>query len=396
MERVCRSCGKKFDSGEVSVKQHEFFGYNICRECWQRSSGERVSIDYLDMTEVSFSGQWQNYGICYVDMVDSTTITAGMAGAKVSQYYAIFLNSMGSIARNFNATTIKNIGDSLICYFPRTSDSTDITAFQDLVDCCIAMTEAHGIINRKLYAEGLPALNYRISADYGRLEIGRSRNSQSDDLFGSTMNLCAKINYMAPLNGIVIGGDLYRILKSFMFDADYHFEEVGAYSLGFQQRYPVYSMLSSKNSTENPFRRISRSEQVGVHSERTEWKDCSYNIMLIDDEPDILFVFKSILGSEGYNVDVFADTESALEHFTKMGPLYYDLVITDIRMQNMNGLEFYEKIKTANEKVKMLFISALDVAEELISYLPEVKRSDLLRKPVSREKLAGIVKAKLS
>lgn len=405
MERVCKGCGKKFDTSEVSEEQREFYGYNVCKECWHISNEQRSAIDYLSVDdsmskEVSFSGRWQNYCICHIDMVDSTKIMACMPDAELSEYYTIFLNSMGKIARNFHATTLKNIGDSLLCYFPQTSDSTSRSAFQDVLECCVAMVDAHGIINKKLYTEGLPPLGYRISADYGRVEIVRSRTSHTDDLFGSTMNLCAKINYMASPNGMVIGGDLHRILKSFMFDGDYHLEEVGAYSMGLQHRYPVYSVVSKRNNTVNPFQRAPKAEpaehlQTSVGSQAGQWKKYSYNIMLIDDEVDILFVFKSILGSEGYNVEVFADSQQALDHMTKMGPSYYDLVITDIRMPGINGLQLYETVKAISKDMKIIFVSALDVAEELLGYLPGVKRSDVIRKPVSQEKLVSVVRAAL-
>lgn len=70
---------------------------------------------------------------------------------------------------------------------------------------------AHSTINARLHEEKLPPLNYRISADFGRVEVAKSRSSQSDDLFGSAMNLCAKINSKAPPNGMVIGEALIPI-----------------------------------------------------------------------------------------------------------------------------------------------------------------------------------------
>ena len=74
---------------------------------------------------------------------------------------------------------------------------------------------ANPVINDKWYKEeGLPSLTYRISADYGRVEMAKSGTSQSFDLFGSTVNLCSKINSMAQMGGMVIGGDLYRLVKN--------------------------------------------------------------------------------------------------------------------------------------------------------------------------------------
>ncbi|MCD6036277.1 MAG: response regulator with CheY-like receiver, AAA-type ATPase, and DNA-binding domain, partial [Nitrososphaeraceae archaeon] len=71
-----------------------------------------------------------------------------------------------------------------------------------------------------------------------------------EDLFGSTMNICAKINSMAEPNGIVIGGDLHRIIKSFSFvNNAYEFRELrGGYSVGFDHKYPVYHALSKNNN----------------------------------------------------------------------------------------------------------------------------------------------------
>ena len=91
------------------------------------------------------------------------------------------------------------------------------TVFKDVFECFTTMILARDIINAKLHSNNLPSVSYRISADYGRVEVATSTSSKSEDLFGSTMNICAKINSMAEPNGIVIGGDLYQIIKSFSF-----------------------------------------------------------------------------------------------------------------------------------------------------------------------------------
>ena len=131
---------------------------------------------------------------------------------------------MAAIIRDFNATIIKNTGDSLLCYFPKTSNNStdDISAFKEVFECGLIMVEASTIINTKIQEEGLSShLNYRISADYGKVEIAKSMTFTSDDLFGPTVSLCAKINSMAPINGMVIGSDLYQTVRSFSFDNDY-------------------------------------------------------------------------------------------------------------------------------------------------------------------------------
>ncbi|MDQ3848434.1 MAG: hypothetical protein M3261_05715, partial [Thermoproteota archaeon] len=65
--------------------------------------------------------------------------------------------------------------------------------------------------------EGLPPIQYRISVDYGEVSIARS-SSQTQDLFGSAMNICAKNNSKVRPNGLVIGENLFDIeLKEYMF-----------------------------------------------------------------------------------------------------------------------------------------------------------------------------------
>ena len=61
--------------------------------------------------------------------------------------------------------------------------------------------------------------------------------------------------------------------------------------------------------------------------------------MVIDDELDVLFVLKKALSDTNFNVDTFRDPVEAMNRFHQMNRPYYDLVITDIRMPKVNGLE---------------------------------------------------------
>ena len=154
----------------------------------------------------------QNCCVCFVDIVDSTRVTSSINNPeKVRKYYEIFLNTMAAIARNFGAKIIKNVGDCLIFCYPRTSDPLDISAFNDVLECCITMIEARNTINQRMHEEELPSLSYRISADYGRVEVARSATSQNDDLFGPIMNMCSKINSKALSNGIAIGDGYIKL-----------------------------------------------------------------------------------------------------------------------------------------------------------------------------------------
>ena len=60
------------------------------------NNNESVPFDFYNPSEeISFSGHSQNYCVCFVDMVDSTKITAQIADAgKIRIYYAIFINTI--------------------------------------------------------------------------------------------------------------------------------------------------------------------------------------------------------------------------------------------------------------------------------------------------------------
>jgi two-component system, OmpR family, response regulator ChvI len=145
--------------------------------------------------EISFTGGSQSCCVCFIDIVDSTINTVEITNPqKIKTIYSVFINTMAALARDFDATVIKSIGDSIIYYFPKTADSSNnMSAFKSVFECGLTMILVNPIVNAKLQKEeGLPKISYRISADYGRVEVAKSLTSTSEDLFGPTVNLCAK------------------------------------------------------------------------------------------------------------------------------------------------------------------------------------------------------------
>ena len=188
--------------------------------------------------KVAFSGLTKSYCVGIVDMVDSTKISAEMNEMEWCRYYEIFLNSMAKILPRFGGKVIKNQGDSLLYYFPETSKATKY-GFMSCIESSLSMIEEHEAICEILEKEGLPCLNYRVSADYGKVVIMKSNNSSSPDLIGPPVNMCAKINHLAQSNGVVIGGDLYQNVKEIN---DYRYSQKKGFSVGFKFSYPVYSI----------------------------------------------------------------------------------------------------------------------------------------------------------
>ena len=376
--------------------------------------GNDGSLSSFDLAkEISFLDRSMNCCIGLVDMVNSTNVTAEIPERqKVGQYYSLFINTMALLAKNYGAKIVKNAGDALIFYFPESSDPANEAAFKDILECFTTMILARDIINAKLHSVNLPSVSYRISADYGRVEVATSTSSKGEDLFGSTMNMCAKINSMAEANGIVIGGDLYRIIKSFSFvNNGYEFRELqGGYSIGFDNKYPVYTALSKNNDNNtaglniNNINHLFRSNEISKIKEDIGAKQQSSqlllqdsqqkqqqqgyctNIMVVDDEPDTLFTYEWFLSDEGYNVEAFTDPQEALKRFVQLeASSYYQLVLLDIRMPRLNGLQLFNTIKAMSPNAKIMFCSALDVAEELTNILPDIKYNHIIKKPVERE-----------
>ncbi|MDP9289683.1 MAG: ATP-binding protein, partial [Thermoproteota archaeon] len=81
-------------------------------------------------------------------------------------------------------------------------------------------------------------------------------------------------------------------------------------------------------------------------------------IFLVDDDYDHTITFKVGLELAGFEVDTYNDSAIALSNFK---PDYYDLLLIDIKMPKIDGLELYERIRKIDDKVKVWFITAYEV-----------------------------------
>jgi class 3 adenylate cyclase len=219
--------------------------------------------------EIAFLGKVQECCVCFIDMISSTKISSNLSAAQLSRYYEIFLNGIAQIAENFSAKIVKNAGDALIFYFdnlqqqpplPQADDNDNYNNsfkstnnFKNVLDCCLTMSAASGALNTKMFSERLPPIQYRISADYGEISIAKSSSSQSEDLFGSAMNICAKINSKAPPNGFVIGQILFDRVNGM---SEYTFVPTREKLVMSKGDYNVYHVEEKEKRTIiNPFER---------------------------------------------------------------------------------------------------------------------------------------------
>jgi DNA-binding response OmpR family regulator len=110
-------------------------------------------------------------------------------------------------------------------------------------------------------------------------------------------------------------------------------------------------------------------------------------IAIVDDEPDITAVLKKGLEQNGFAVDAFNDPRIALSDYK---PQYYDLMIIDIRMPNINGFDLYRELKKKDSAVKVCFLTAFEIYyEEFRKMFPNIDVRAFVRKPVG---IAALVK----
>src|SRR5215210_5937673 len=119
------------------------------------------------------------------------------------------------------------------------------------------------------------------------------------------------------------------------------------------------------------------------------------NILLIDNDEDILYTFNTILKKQGYKVTAFSNSVEALNHFTEKGPFFYDLILMDIRMPGINGIQLYYNIRAINPYAKILLVSALDVVSELVDQMPGIIMKEIIRKPIKVEDFILKIKSTL-
>src|SRR3989338_1224066 len=192
-------------------------------------------MNHISDYRVTFSDQTRIHCVGVVDMVNSTKTSAQIGPKKSARYYQVFLNSMSEIIFRGGGNVIKNAGDCLFYYFPD-SDNQDKIGLANCIKCGLAMINSQNHISEQLVSEGLPSVDFRVSADYGSVLLMKSNYSEFLDMIGPPLNMCSKINHLAGVNQFVIGGDLFQMVREFN---GYQFKEITDFSLGFKMSYPV-------------------------------------------------------------------------------------------------------------------------------------------------------------
>jgi DNA-binding response OmpR family regulator len=117
-------------------------------------------------------------------------------------------------------------------------------------------------------------------------------------------------------------------------------------------------------------------------------KNDKQKILIVDDEADITTALKMYLELQGFHVDTFTDPFNALAQF-KAG--FYQLLILDIKMPEMNGFELYTEIKKKDDTIKVFFLTALSEMHDYDAFKKEVFPKEgeryFIAKPIENEEI---------
>jgi hypothetical protein len=116
-------------------------------------------------------------------------------------------------------------------------------------------------------------------------------------------------------------------------------------------------------------------------------------ILLADDEPVVLSLAQRLLRQSGYRVLAVTDGEEALAIYRQHAD-EIALVITDLRMPKLDGLELLRRLKQMNQRVKVLVTSGSSLSDLATTIMAEGAEG-LLAKPYHIGELIGTVKGML-
>ena len=103
------------------------------------------------------------------------------------------------------------------------------------------------------------------------------------------------------------------------------------------------------------------------------------SILVVDDELDIVNLFTELLKNRKYDVFGFTNPLKALEDYKKNYD-QYGMVITDIRMPEMNGFDLVNNIKKINTNISIILMSAYDNID--YSQLNDITINEVIQKPI--------------
>lgn len=112
-----------------------------------------------------------------------------------------------------------------------------------------------------------------------------------------------------------------------------------------------------------------------------------YLILVADDEPSVQSLLSSVLKKEGYRVITAGNGHEALTAFRKFAP---DLILLDVRMPEMDGIETFKAIREENQDILVIMVTAYGTIETAVQAM-KMGAFDYLMKPFNIEEIKVVI-----
>jgi CheY-like chemotaxis protein len=107
-------------------------------------------------------------------------------------------------------------------------------------------------------------------------------------------------------------------------------------------------------------------------------------LIVVEDDPDLAQVFRAGLLMNGFLVDAFTNPEEALQNLQSNSKDYYSLVLSDIRMPEMSGIQLARKVNDINPSIKVVLMTAYEIKDNKFSKVsPSIRVDGFIQKPTS-------------
>src|SRR5499426_1609201 len=114
-------------------------------------------------------------------------------------------------------------------------------------------------------------------------------------------------------------------------------------------------------------------------------------ILIVEDEPKMRRLLEISLGEEGHTVHTAQDAETGLKWFQREA---IDLILTDLNLPGMNGLEFLQEAKRWNASVPVVVMTAYGTVETAVEAM-KTGASDYVLKPFSMAEMRLVINKEL-
>ena len=153
-------------------------------------------------------------------------------------------------------------------------------------------------------------------------------------------------------------------------------------------------MITGLSLNDDKFGSSSLTGPIGSQKEKiTNNTAFSKTVLIIDDDPDVTTVFGLGLQDEGFDIYTYNEPLEALSQFR---PNFYDLLLIDINMPKMNGIDLSIQLLELDTNVKICFITAGDANIEVLREIyPTRSIGCYIKKPVTIDQLVRRIKAEL-